>query len=1212
MKKYLFLMVCCLFSYATIYAQTIASIQASIPVCFGETTGSVTVNINQTNPLTNIEVKLFWQNPNSGFWVNLGTSNGTGSAFSFLSLGAGNYRVDLNNALGNFIEDSFFTLVDPPQLNVSVAIANVSCFGGNDGAVTAAPTGGTGPYFYSWSNGQTVATATNLSPGITYTYTVTDGNACQLSNTVSVLQPTELQPNGYMSQAVIGAGNSNGEITGQVAGGTLPYQYSIDNSVFSSNNIFPSLSAGTYVLSYQDANGCSASESILLQDPAPLSGYVSILNSISCNGDCNGSIQFINNNSGTSPFSYSINGGVAQPSSIFNNLCGDSIYYITMMDSDNSSLTDSVYLSQPDALVFSVSTSNYNGYGIACNGGTGSVSISNPTGGNGAPISYSFDGGNSFGQFWNLGSLLANTYSVAVQDALGCITSATSVLSEPDSLVLNSSITSVTCNGDSDGSITILPTGGVAPFSYLWNDGQITQQATNLISGAYSCVVTDANGCVMVTSVSISEPSILSVTGIVTDNTIPFTSSGAINLSVVGGVASYSSSWSGVNNFSSSAMNIYSLASGTYFLTVQDSNLCVFQDTFEITEPLPVFGCTDSSAINYSANANVNNEICYSCNLDYSLYYNMPSSSSACDGWISVYTPLASGTVNYYWSNGDSSFFIDTLCNGTFSVTVIDANSCGGDTTILLSNYVGCMDSLSFNFDSLALFDNSSCLPYVYGCTDPLMFSFDSLANIDNGTCIPYLYGCTDSLMFNFDSLANTDDGTCIAYISGCTDSLMSSYNPLATVDDSSCYNCSFSVPIWNVDISSISSCGAYAQIIINSLNSSQLSYTWSTILGNNLTTPSQSLSVNLCLGIYSVSIEDDLGCIFIDTIMIGNVVLGCTDSTRFNYNPLATIDDNSCVIAPANACAALAITGLGVKGIIHDRVVLTFDNMNTYDSLGTQLCRVDQLRIKYRAVGTSSWSQKNIAAPTGYDTITGICNSTQNTEKLVLGLSASTTYEWEMRVWYCSTGSTAWVNGPDFTTADNCPNVGNLVVTTPTTTKATFTWDDSNGGYSFVRLKARVDTNAASWFNIGGMGVSHPTFTKSKNGLVSGETYRGQARTWCDPSGGAYKSPTWTSLVWWTQPTSVRLEGSSSISNLDVYPNPSRDVFNISFTSKTVQNLKVRILNVVGEELVNENLEQFVGEYTKQIDLSGNAKGIYFLEIETESGVVNKKLILQ
>ena len=89
-------------------------------------------------------------------------------------------------------------------------------------------------------------------------------------------------------------------------------------------------------------------------------------------------------------------------------------------------------------------------------------------------------------------------------------------------------------------------------------------------------------------------------------------------------------------------------------------------------------------------------------------------------------------------------------------------------------------------------------------------------------------------------------------------------------------------------------------------------------------------------------------------------------------------------------------------------------------------------------------------------------------------------------------------------------------------------------------------------------------------------------------------------------------MDFSSAINNLSIYPNPSRDIFNVSFTSIAKQDLRVRIMNVIGEELVNDNLEQFIGEYTKQIDLTNNAKGIYFLEITTNNGVVNRKLILQ
>ena len=107
------------------------------------------------------------------------------------------------------------------------------------------------------------------------------------------------------------------------------------------------------------------------------------------------------------------------------------------------------------------------------------------------------------------------------------------------------------------------------------------------------------------------------------------------------------------------------------------------------------------------------------------------------------------------------------------------------------------------------------------------------------------------------------------------------------------------------------------------------------------------------------------------------------------------------------------------------------------------------------------------------------------------------------------------------------------------------------------------------------------------------------------------FRSLSWTPLVTWTQPTN-RIEGGTAITNLDVYPNPSRDVFNVAFTSEEVQDLDVRVINVVGEVVYTEDLQQFVGEYTKSIDLATYTKGVYFLEITTNTGVVNKKLILQ
>ena len=288
----------------------------------------------------------------------------------------------------------------------------------------------------------------------------------------------------------------------------------------------------------------------------------------------------------------------------------------------------------------------------------------------------------------------------------------------------------------------------------------------------------------------------------------------------------------------------------------------------------------------------------------------------------------------------------------------------------------------------------------------------------------------------------------------------------------------------------------------------------------------------------------------------------------------------------------------------MHTRARVKWDNMTSAS------CTPEQYRVQYRALGTTTWSTKNAVN-------TNNCGPFNQTGRLLTNLTPSTTYEYKVKAWYCNTsGSSTWSSIQTFTTLGACPNVGNFTVSTPLTTRAQFDWDDSNGPYSFVRIKLRVDSisnpTGADWQNAGGFGVMYPTFTRNKNGLTPGQTYRGQSRTWCDPSGGPYKSDNWTPLIWWTQPTVVRLGGENAIANLEVYPNPSRDIFNISFVSEEVQDLKIKIVNVIGEEILSDNLQQFIGEYTKQIDLTNNAKGIYFLEIETNNGLINKKLILQ
>ena len=371
---------------------------------------------------------------------------------------------------------------------------------------------------------------------------------------------------------------------------------------------------------------------------------------------------------------------------------------------------------------------------------------------------------------------------------------------------------------------------------------------------------------------------------------------------------------------------------------------------------------------------------------------------------------------------------------------------------------------------------------------------------------------------------------------------------------------------------------GVYGSFSCNSSVSGYITVTSPNIYGcTNSTATNYNASANI----------DDGSCIY--------AVYGCTDPLATNYNTSATLDDGSC----SYPVTCGVITGINMTNVIHDRATFNWDNMNDTS------CSVDQIRIQYREVGTSSYSTKTMGAPVGNNA------PCLNTSKRILNLSPYTQYEYNFKIWYQDGTINDWHAGGIFTTSTVCDNVTNITASPQNSTSTQFCWEEVST-YSFVRLQYRKDTAGSSFSNIGGMGVMSPTLCKTKNGLTPGSNYRVMWRTWCNPSGGPYRSAQWDGPTLWTQPTSIRVEGGTTINNLDVYPNPSRDIFNVNFTSEDVQNLDVRIINVVGEVVYTENLVEFVGEYTKQVDLATYTKGVYFLEITTDNGVINKKLILQ
>jgi hypothetical protein len=330
---------------------------------------------------------------------------------------------------------------------------------------------------------------------------------------------------------------------------------------------------------------------------------------------------------------------------------------------------------------------------------------------------------------------------------------------------------------------------------------------------------------------------------------------------------------------------------------------------------------------------------------------------------------------------------------------------------------------------------------------------------------------------------------------------------------------------------------------------------------------------------------------------------LGCTDVLAWNFDSTAVSDDGSCLYA--SNCANPIPTNLGVNWTTDTKASINWDDMNDGGD-----CRVIKYFTRYRTGGSNSWSVKSAGVGSGF------CNvGLSVTDKTLQNLASGEIYEFQMKAFYCGGGVSGWSNSSYFATQSDCPEITNLSVETFNSnhSKARFTWD-TTGTYVFARIALRVDTAGSSWQTAGGFGVYYPALSVNKFGLTSGQSYRSQGRTFCDANITSYRSD-WTSPIFWTQPGILpsKIDGSSAlIQNFNVYPNPSSDIFNISFISEEVQNLKIRVVNMLGEVVSSEDLERFVGEYTKQINLEEKTKGVYFLEIITNQGVVNKKIVLQ
>jgi Secretion system C-terminal sorting domain/SprB repeat/HYR domain len=643
---------------------------------------ALSVSATVTNPIcgnANGSILLNVSGGTTGYSFNWGGGITTQNRVNLL---AGTYSATVTdaNACSTIITKTLNSTAS--SLAASAVSTNVACFGNTTGTINLTVNNGVAPLSFNWGNGVISQNRTGLSAGI-YGVTVTDANNCTTTLSRTITEPASAVVSVATTINVACFGNQTGAIQLSTNGGTAPFSYNWGNGVISQNRV--NLSAGIYIATISDANGCEITVSSNITQPNAALAASAATSNVACFGNQTGSIS-LGVSGGTAGYSFDWGGGITSQNRT--NLAAGT-YAATVTDNNGCTTFIERTITQPiAALVASATASD-----ISCNGNTNGTAFALANGGNGG-FNYVWTNGAITSTISNLE---AGTYIVTVSDAQNCLSTASVTISQPTLLVCTASATAQTANGLNNGSASAIATGGTPNYTFLWSNGEITSTISNLAPGAYGVIVTDANGCTTAQTVTVNGFNCSLVSSISGTNISCFgANNGSATVNLQGAIAPISYIW---NNGGTTA-TVAALSAGTYLVQVLDANGCPATLNIDISEPTQL-----------AANATVSAQ----------------TASGVNDGSATANPTGGSNTYSYLWSNGSTNVSISGLSPDNYTVVVTDGNGCSATQTLVVAAF-GCALQADFSAQNVTCAGaaNGQIAINLVGGNNPVSYSWSN------------------------------------------------------------------------------------------------------------------------------------------------------------------------------------------------------------------------------------------------------------------------------------------------------------------------------------------------------------------------------------------------------------------------------------------------------------------------------------------------------